>query len=279
MALRKPFNKQAGAIFPPPGSREGGARVDFRTDIPFANQIEWHGVRWAWSRMTVCPCKGFNDQTDQTDPGCLYCNALGWRPIQTTGYVSDKDKTGQFTPVQQALITKNKAMVIRGIATSMSSQPNMFSVLGNWGLGTVMVTVRPENKLGYYDRLVYLDDVMPYSEIVTVDAADTLKLHYPAEALNALSETVKEYGDADVVLTDDGNVQWLPGKKPAAGTRLSVHYLCHPTFVVIEFPHLIRSVDVRQKPPAIDASPMGSRMALPIQVVARLEHLPLELGA
>lgn len=278
MAIENPFGTESGVIFPPKNNpKEGGARVDFRNDIPFANQIEWHGMRLGWSRMTLCPCQSFNKVTEQIDPNCSMCNGSGYTPFQTPGYFIDPTKAGPLTESQQRLVTRNKAMVIRGLTMGMSEQPNMFAVLGKWALGSVMVTVRPENKLGYYDRLIYLDDVIPFSELLEMGSTDTLKLKYPAETINGLISETKAYNNSDVVL-QDGNVKWLPGRAPPKGTRLSINYLYHPVFIVLEFVHLIRTIPFRNKKPlAKRMTPIGDTMRLPIQVVARLEHLPLEM--
>jgi hypothetical protein len=272
--LEDPFGKNAGVIFPPPGIREAGARVDFRKDISFDAQIEWHGVRLAWSRMTLCPCKGFNDETDQFDPDCPRCNARGWTTYQTPDYVIDQTKVGALDPIQSLIVSRGNCMVIRGVPMSMTEKPSLYEALGNWAFGSVMFTVRPENKLGYYDRLTHLDDVAPFSEIVTTES-DLVKLRYPATCLNALLSSSKTYGDADVVL-EDGNVKFLSGKAPALGTRLSVSYLHHPTFVVLEFPHLIRVIPARAIREKAGTSPAGGHFYLPQQVLARLEYLPMD---
>lgn len=282
MPVRRPFITESGTIFPEKvNPREAGARVDFRPDIPFSNQIEWHGLRLGWVRMALCPCKAFNRQTDQIEPGCNLCNGLGWIPFKTPGYFLDLAKTGPLNEVQAHLVSKNQAMVIRGLTMGMTEQPNMFSMLGDWAMGSVMITVRPENKLGYYDRLIALDDLFVHRELLTQGTEDTLKLFYPAESLLTLlttdeNDVVTYWGDNDVELVN-GNIRWLPGKQPEPETRISVSYLCHPVFTVIEFTHLIRSVPFRSKrPPAKRETPIGDLMRLPIQVVARLEHLPLD---
>lgn len=276
MVKRNPFNKAAGKIFIPKGVKEGGFRVDPRGDIPFDAQIEWHGVRLGWSRMTICPCKGINNVTDQVDPDCPSCTGSGWTPVATEGYFVDKTKVGPLNTIQQLVVDKNKCMVIRGIPMGVSSQPNMFAALGDWALGTVMFTVRSENRLSYYDRLIHLDDVAPFSErIVSAPAGTPIKLRYPADEINGLISLTQRFGNADVVLDDNGNVVFLPGRAPPAGTQLSITYMHHPVFTVIEFPHLIRTVPVRnKKPPALADTPTGDYMRLPQQVIARLEHLP-----
>jgi hypothetical protein len=154
----------------------------------------------------------------------------------------------------------------------------MFSALGNWALGNVMITVRPENKIGYYDRFIYLDDVMPFSEIVDVTAANTVRTRYPIAALNAVISTTTVYQDGDLVL-NQGIIEWVSGHKPAVGTRLSISYLYHPVFVVIEYAHFIRTTPFRDKlPRKQQLTPAGQPQYLPLQVIARLEHLPLEAG-
>jgi hypothetical protein len=190
----------------------------------------------------------------------------------------DEQKTGPLDEEQRALVVRNNAMVIRGIPMGLSSQPDMFAALGPWARGSVMFTVRPENKLGYYDRLAYLDDVMPFSELVVSAAGTTLKTRYPVNCINALLSETQTFGDADVELRD-GVVTWLAGRAPPAGTRLSISYLCHPVFVVLEYPHLIRVTNrVAKKPRSAQATPAGDFHRLPMQVLARLEYLPLEGG-
>lgn len=276
MVVRSPFARAPGTIFPPVNNpKEGGARVDFRNDIPFDNQIEWHGVRFGWSRMALCPCRGFNSKTEQIDPACKACNGMGFTPVRTPGYFIDTAKTGVLNEAQQRLVDRNKCMIIRGLAMGLSSQPNMFAVLGAWAMGSTLITVRAENKLNYQDRLIYLDDVITHNELVDVSGG-TLPTRYPVEGLNALISETKEFGDDDVSLVD-GVITWEPGKVPADGTRVSVNYLFHPVFTVIDFVHLLRVVPVQNKKPlARRATPAGDPMLLPIQVVARLEHLPME---
>lgn len=276
--LDNPFGKDAGVIFPPEGIREGGARVDFRKDISFDAQVEWHGVRLAWSRLTKCPCRGFNNQTDQFDPNCAKCNATGWTAYRTPNYVQDDKKVGVLDDIQQLIVDRGKCMVIRGVPMSMTERPSLYEALGYWAFGSVMFTVRSENKLGYYDRLTHLDDVAPFSEVKELKEADagTIKLRYPATLINGLiDENFKEYGDDDVVL-EDGNLKFISGKAPAAGVRLSISYMHHPTFVVLEFPHLIRVIAARAIREKTNTSPMGGHYFLPQQVLARLEYLPLD---
>lgn len=263
----------------PGGDATRFLRVDFRTEggdqySSFESLIETKTPRLAWARATICPCKGFNDQTGQTDPSCPVCNATGWAYFRPQQYVVDEARLGSFDPLQQALLEASNAVVIRGFFANISATPDMFQALGNWAFGSATLTVRPANRLGYYDRITQIDEVAVFSEVVVVDGP-VVKTRYPVRWLNYCMAVATAYGNDDLVLYDDGTLRWRPGKQPTAGTRVSVHYMHHPTWVMIEYGNLVRTSLIKFRKPVV-ATPDGDILDLPIKVIMRREHLQLD---
>lgn len=264
----RPASGVAGNV----GSKYEKRRAEFDA-LKFDALIEQKGYRLAWSRACECPCASVNDQTRQPDPNCTLCNGTGWLYFAPTEPVMTS-RVGPLNPVQQAIVTANKAGVIRGIMTGIRSNREPFGEIGNWQWGDVTVTVRPENRLGHYDKLVHLD-----SEIVYVEAIDStgptnpVTTRYFVNQVNLIRSLTTEYvADTDFTLAA-GVISWLPGHGPAAGTRITLHYLTHPTWLVIDHPHAIR-MSMRKVKVKDPLTPQGDPQKLPIQAHARLDFLP-----
>ena len=244
-------------------------RPDMKAEL-FDALIEQKGYRLAWSRATECPCASVNEQTRLPDPNCLLCKSTGWfyfapnTPIKTA-------KVGPLNPLQQKLV--DKAGVIRGIISGIRSNREPMGEIGNWQWGDVTITVRPENRLGHYDKLIHLD-----SEIVYVEAFDSGELTLPVvtrylvNQVNLFRSVVQEFVAGTDFTLIAGVITWLPGKGPEKGTRLSLHYLTHPTWLVIDHPHSIRA-SMRKLKVKDPLTPQGDPQQLPIQAHARLDFL------
>jgi hypothetical protein len=258
------------------------ARVDFRAAgdsefTEFEALIETKCPRLGWARATICSCKGFNDQTDQTDPDCPKCNGLGWRYFRPVDYAVDASTLGALDALQTALLEKANAVVIRGLTTGIGTQPDIFQVLGKWALGSAMLTVRPGNRVGYYDRVVQLDVVEPFSEVIEDAGVATPKTRYPVHSLNFAATLDTELSNDDIILYEDGTLGWKTGKQPPSGTRVTLSYMHHPVWVVIEFVNANRTSLVKFKKSEV-LTPSGDTQALPIRVMLRREYLPADPG-
>jgi hypothetical protein len=268
----------AGVIGLPVDVKEGGQRVDFKTlnkvnDTAFDLLIETKCPRYAWARGALCPCTGPNPQSQQPDPECTLCNAVGWLYFTPHEYVADEKAIGALDPAQCAIVAKAKAVVIKALMVSATSQPDIYTVLGRWAFGSASCTVRPGNKLGYYDRIISLDDTMVYSEVIEADGTSLIEPRYPICALNLVRSVATEYTEHDLTVVA-GEIVWNTGKEPAAGTRIALHYICRPAWVVMEHSKLNRTTLVKQKK-SRTTTPQGDIVHLPQQVMVRLEHLPL----
>lgn len=253
----------SGIIGLPTGVKEQGRRVDFKTN-DFILAIETKGYRLAWSRMAHCPCVSPNTQTAHPDPTCDLCGGNGWLYFAPTETVAESE-VGELDEVQQAIIGQGDVGVIRGIISQAKLNVSMFKETGRWDAAEMMVTVRPENHIGYYDRLINLDSTVPRSERVTVeDPESMLSLRYRAVGINLLRSVAQLYQpgvDFEIVA---GRVSWYPGKAPAAATVLVAHYLYHPAWVVTDFPHAIRTTALKFKTSS-PKTPRGDPTPLPIQ--------------
>ncbi len=255
----------AGALGLPPGTKDT-PRVDFASS-DFAKIIEQKGYRVAWQRAAPCPCEPINTQTDQANPNCSLCKGQGWILFKPAFAATDSRKIGDLTALQTKLTTN--AAVVRALMTGLTANKQPYMDIGPRLEGQLMVTMRAQNKLAYYDRLVNLDAVAVYAEIVEVPADSVLKLRYPAVHVNLLrsEDTVYSEGTDFSVSAGDITVSGI-----STETRLVCHYLTHPSWRIIEHPHNVRLTPVKSKT-ASPATPAGDPSDLPVQAVAKLEFL------
>lgn len=257
----------------PAGEKDAGQRVDFKPS-KFDLMIENKGYLLAWTRACWCPCTPIATQTKSADPNCSLCNGTGW--IYFGGNVTQDFDVEQWDldVIQKKIIADSNAMVIRGVISGIGAKHEPYDKLGNWVEGAMQVTVRPENKLAYYDQLVCLDAEIGYSEILIANGSTTTAARYLITGINYLRSIATVYtADTHFQINTLGQVEWLSGNEPAVDTRLAIHYLCHPQYLVIEHPHVIRMTSKKFKT-AKPKTPMGDPKALPIQAVVRYDFLP-----
>lgn len=260
----------AGIIGLPTGLKEAGKRVDFKPD-DFALVIETKGYRIAWSRAAPCPCTPNNDQTDQPDPTCTLCKGQGWILFAPAGSVIDELKVGELTDVQMRIVNEG-AGVVSAIMSNFVNTPEPWDYVSSRIEGTVQVTTRAENKLGYYDRIVNLDSLIVYSQILETDGTNELETKYPVVDINLLRSESTVY-DSSYYTLESGTITWVAGMEPAKGVRVVVHYLMHPVWRIVEHPHALRLSPVKFKT-AKPVTPRGDPRPLPVQGIAKYEWLP-----
>lgn len=257
-----------GVIGLPTGVKEAGRRVDFRPD-DFTLAIETKGYRIAWARAALCPCVN-NLQTDQADPTCALCTGSGWFYFKPTDAVADA--VGDLTELQTTLLARYSASVVRGIMSQFDAKRTPWQVVGNWKEGDTQLTVRPENRLAYYDRIVNLDSEIVYAEQFELAAGDTTTLRYLATGVNLLRSVDTIYEPTVDYEVINGDIVWQSGKHPGVGVRVAAHYLTHPVWLVIEHPHVLRTT-LRNYKRATSVTPRGDPEPLPMQSKIRFEFL------
>lgn len=245
-------------------------RADFRTN-EFVKMVE-RGNRLVWQRAARCPCTSNNKQTDQSDPNCPSCKGVGWIYFSPPDYTVDTD-AGRMTDAQAAIVASIPgAVIIRGIMVGIAAIANAVDKIGPWEQGTASCTVRHENKLGFYDKLINLDNEIAYNQIVKASGAGTLKTRYPCVGVNYLASVAKIYVLGQDYTLDKSTITWLPLKAPKKDTTITVHYLIHPTWIVVEHPRSVRVATIKRKQRVPD-SPMGSPAPLPVQATVRYDFL------
>jgi len=267
--LRKSTKVKAGVVGLPVGVKEP-PRADFRLN-EYIRAIEAKGYRLAWSRTCQCPCVSINDQTDQNDPNCPLCDGQGWIFFKPEAAVSNEKVIGPLDEIQTKFVGDHAA-IIHGILTGISVKLNVHDQFGPWMEGTSQLTVRPENKMGYYDRVTCLDTRIVYSQIIKRPEGALFKTKYPVVQSNILRDLTHIYvegTDFDIVV---GDITWKAGKGPTVGTPVVCHYLTHPTFRVIEHPHAVRTTLDKFKIKA-PLTPQGDPLDMPVQAVIRYEFL------
>ncbi len=256
------------------------SKAEFNFD-GLENEIESNGSRWAWSRATMCPCRGTKgsaldrageSQASQPDLNCTLCKRTGVLYFRPDNYSVPID-AGTLDAVQTAIVAAD-AVVIRGVATSVQSELKFTEPMGEWLLGKAFISVRPDNRLGHWDRLTQLDAEVPFAELVKQGADSTrLDLRYLATCVNLLrSLTQVYYYDTHFDLVD-GVLTWRTGVAPATGTTLSAHYLCHPTWIIQEQTKIVREATRAFKVRGTLKTPSGNPAPLPTQALMALEYL------
>lgn len=261
----------------PPGVKPR-PRSDFRPE-EFDKAIYEKGYRVWWSRAALCPCSN-NDQTDQADPTCPLCHGDGYLyflPDPTVRAGGTVDVFGNPVETNEA----GDAVMIQAIMTAFTSDPQVFEKFGEWVFGAGRATTQPENKLGYRDRLVAVDSVMPWAQHIFYDGAAEIPivggyskagLRYPLVEVNYFRSVAQEFREgSDFELTDDGTIRWLGSAAPAADTRLSVHGTIHPVWICMDHMHVYRDSLVEKDAPGPTRADQYTR--LPLQMAVKLDFL------
>lgn len=266
----------------PEGEKDAGQRVDFKP-TKFDLLIENKGYLLAWTRASQCPCTPVDSKTTQPDPNCPLCNGEGW--FYFGGNQSQDLSAYNFDDIQRKIVEDSGAMLIRGSLTDVMHEYNTLDRLTHWEAGTMNVTVRHQNKLGLYDKLVVMWPEIVFSEVVVADGTDILRTRYLATGINQArgaasgavtgTEPIQYLQGTDYELDSEGHLVWYPGSEPASGTRVALHYTCHPTFLVTEHPHVVRSTlkKFKKDPTTLD-TPLGDANPLPIQARVKYDFLP-----
>lgn len=260
-----------------PSSIKGRPRADMRPD-EFAKLIDTKGYRVWWSRTSICPCRN-NDQTDQADVSCTLCKGDGWfehLPDDALGLL-EVDGYGNPMVFNEA----RTAVMVMIWASSATRDPQIFERFGDWAFGMAKATFDGANKPGYRDRVEVIDAVMPWSQLAVADGSAKISvtrnrgkqrgLQYGAVDVYMLRSLATVYRrDQDYRVGETGEIEWLV-TPPPEGTVLSVHYLVHPIFRVMDHAFVFRDTNAQKYNKA--ETKAEEHTCLPTQVLLKLEYL------
>lgn len=249
-------------------------RVDF--SHAFEGAIEHKGYRLAWSRAARCPCSSPAD-TDQADPLCTLCKGRAWLYFGPPGYQIDEAVVGTLDPVQRAYLERTGACVIHGIMSSLGLRTDDTTELGPWMRddSRAMVTVRAENKLGYYDRLMNLDAEIGFTQVVEVpESGLETETRYPVRQVLLARTLDKQMFEGEHFTLVAGKIVWIASQKPAAKARVALYYLTHPTWLVVDYPNAFRATLQNKKLGKKASTPDGEPIPLPVRAHVQYEFVP-----
>ena len=231
-------------------------RADFKPD-EFDRVLGQHGKYVVWRKALLCPC--LNLDTGQPLLDCTDCDGSGYIYVD---------------PVR-----------IQALMLSFDKSTRIYEKFGMWLEGNVMVTVRPDYRLGFRDSIEMEDSLMSFNEVLKKGNRRGRRSKLPAgvdsgryrmayvtrlayRASTAASFTLLEAG-IHFEVSAEGWVRWLGSGNSLVpdGAYYSVLYDFRPVFQVVSHPHASRD-DVRGTKVAKDTA-----YALPLQAAAKLDYL------
>lgn len=235
-------------------------RIDFQEN-EFDKAIIQHGAKVLWQRAILCPC--LDETTGQPNYMCPSCRGKG--------FIYD-DGTE-----------------IKALAYSQRGQKDDIDI-GLLDVGTSLMTTRAQDRVGFRDRLTFLDMKTPFSEVRTFhfdeynENADEEKdigalLKYDCLELIRVISTSNSLG----ICADITNYTIVNPDNPKRlifedgiiedGDRFSVLSLIQPVYIVIDIPHELRGAYIKFK------KPVDTWCELPKQFMIKREDLiPLTRG-
>jgi hypothetical protein len=190
-------------------------RVDFYPN-DFDNAVQQHGAKVLWERSMLCSC--ISEDSGQPDfndcPGC-----------RGKGYT-------YFDPKE-----------IKALASSMAGKKDHIPI-GLLDVGTTMLTTSSMDRIGFRDRITFLDMKTTYSQVVTfTDNPEGELLKY--DCVDMVSVRVLNTEIPESAYTVNGNRIKFQNNVVGYGERFSVLMMVRPTYVVIDMPHELRGQYVK----------------------------------
>ena len=195
------------------------ARVDFH-QTKFNRFIEEKGYRLRLEKALACGCNIASEKTtDATDVDCRLC----------------KNKHYIYFPAGQ----------ISAIITNMT-QDNSLEQSGQWLAGMYKIATKPTDQLGLYDRLIFLDDSVSFTEALTRAATGNIDMprfplisfDLPIEDINGILYVL----GTDFSLDGNGSIVWgLSNKQPSPGTYFSYRGQVLKRLLIVDYPHVQRA--------------------------------------
>ncbi|VVB53219.1 Uncharacterised protein [uncultured archaeon] len=227
----------------------GGSKfVMPRTDLwpdAFDKFITERGYNVIWERAINCPCNVSTKRTD--DAGDLNCPLC---------------KNKHFIWVNPTQIVA--AMTALGRDSSL--EPD-----GNYQIGSYKVTTHSRNKIGFYDRLTFLETSSPLSEsVLKGDADGTDSLRFPAFTVDLpiIDRAGNRYTNGtDFSLSSAGEIVWNGSshRQPPTGMAYGISYMTQWRMLSTEYSHDVRATHTQLGTPTPVYRELGR------QCICRLE--------
>jgi len=219
-------------------------RVDLWPDA-FDKFITERAYDVMWERAINCPCGvSTKSTTDATDLNCPLCHNKRFIWVNPTQIKAAMTSIGRDSDSEQD---------------------------GVYQAGSYKVTTHSKNKIGFYDRLTFLETSAPISESITKGATNgTDKLRFPAFSIDLPIIDMsgnRYYVGQNFTLSAAGEVVWnVPSApQPTTGIAYGVAYMTQWRMLSTEYSHDIRATHTQL------GSPTPVYRELGRQCICRLE--------
>ena len=246
------------------------SRADFREN-EFRQLLAQKGLFCTWYQAVACPC------TTETSDLDLDITEIDAAPVSTS-----QNNNCPFCNGGGKLY--HSPQDIQVISTSADTE-YLNARFGGYKNGLILLSMNPEHLPSYGDRFVFTDSVIIYNEIIKytgaafrtkfpivsrtleLDTGDfTHSVMYMTFTNPVTGQTTGEELVEGEDFTTDGNTVTF-SNPPPLNSRVSISYLCNPSYICMSFPHTFRDTRIRFK------SPEDIHKAMPVQVQAKLEFL------
>lgn len=206
----------------------------------FSKLIQGRGTLFRWSRAINCSCR-LNDDTDQFNPNCTRCGGDGW------SYINPCFKTDH---------TGVDYIEMECVFANVGLDPTVLEILGHWTMGNALLTVQNEARVGYRDRFIGINQVMSWTELRERLTGNDVPVGWAGRTSTVQKGALRyepteiNYVEADIAgvqtiyrettdfilkvasATEPAKLSWVTGKGPPVGQLYTIHYTCHPVWVV-----------------------------------------------
>lgn len=183
----------------------------------FEKFIHQRGTDVIWEKSILCSC--IDQDRGQPDYNCPACKSKGYY------YFDPKEIRVAVTTIQG---TKDQTPI------------------GLLDLGTCLVTAKADDRIGFRDRLTFINSTTNFSEVLTYNG-DNVELKYPCYELISLRVLDAEIDKYDYEIELGTNKLKIADGVLSYGTRFSILYRIKPVYVVIDMPHELRGTYVKFK--------------------------------
>lgn len=203
--------------------------------------IEKYGYTVVWEKAMKCPCIEIGKH-GQPDFNCKVCMGKGW-------YWYDPK-------------------MIKGILSAISGRESWERAPGEILSGTAYFTTHAVYRINFWDRITNYHSLIRHSCIVERGIGKVDNLRFKPVKIYNVFDLDKEYKNGiDFIVNDDKKIEWIEGgESPKIGSKYSIDYELHPSWIVIDMVNLVRDAMVKQKRPGVQFT------RLPQRAMVRLEY-------
>ena len=260
-------------------------RVDFDPE-KFRKFILMRGLNVEWEMAARCPCSRLSTDVSGTS-GLGYSGLISGIATHNTA-----EAHLECTECKGSGWLRHSKQTIKALVHGAKNQPQPAQILGDLQRGETGFTLLPEHLPSLYDTFRLLDSTIIFHEILTRGSTVISKTRYPiaSRTLDLSSGTqsrkvlVCRKADSngrivagelvegtDFQINASGQIDWTIGDAlntaPTSDQRFSVSYYCHPVYVVIDIPNVLRDTIRKTK------APTAVFQDLPVQCLAKLDFL------